>query len=95
MHAHLHTDTHTQTHTHTHTLLDVIIPLYSSLLLFILISPFVPQAVFGEIIEVPPGYTMSQTLTVYIQSRLLANDQIADMYYQPTITGRYGQGMYL
>ena len=67
----------------------------STLLLFFLIPPFLSQAVFGEIIEVPPGYTMSQTLTVYIQSRLLANDQIANMYYQPTITGRYGQGMYL
>ena len=47
---------------------------------------------FGEMIEVRPQHTIPQTLALYIQSRLLANDQIAEMYYQPNVTGHYGKG---
>ena len=47
---------------------------------------------FGEMIVVPPQHNIPQTLTLYIQSRLLANNQIAEMYYQPNVTGHYGKG---
>lgn len=55
-------------------------------------NPSVFQAVFGEMIEVRPQHSIPQTLALYIQSRLLANSQIAEMYYQPNVTGHYGKG---
>ncbi|XP_041346699.1 abnormal spindle-like microcephaly-associated protein homolog, partial [Gigantopelta aegis] len=51
------------------------------------------ETIFGEeIVVINNQQSLSQVLSLYIQSRLLNNHQIADQYYQPTVLGHYGQG---
>ena len=39
--------------------------------------------------------SLAQTLSLYIQSRLLKNSQIIDRYYHAAVPGHYGKGTFL
>uniref|UniRef100_A0A1X7V6E3 Calponin-homology (CH) domain-containing protein n=2 Tax=Amphimedon queenslandica TaxID=400682 RepID=A0A1X7V6E3_AMPQE len=51
------------------------------------------EVIFSEQIIVNEESSLPQTLSLYIQSRILRNSQIVDRYYHSSVPGRYGKGL--